>query len=591
MTSRPTRWWCLTVGLAASLLLVAGIPSAEAGRAKVTKWHHDSIYKFGFKYFEKFKPIPLQPNETDIICKFGDSKGAGSNRNVQDPTLEVYRMRIDGKSDEVVTGAKEAPKRPMFRPQGPTATNVWEMAFGDWTRPRPYDPRFKPLKLDRKKFKKFKTRKEKLESKLFRYTVEVPTWTGGKMEMYLALALFEKDGVQIGIYFTCPGVIMKDYVKPFESVAKSFIWADKKAEDVESHDELEDVNITDKRRRQIERSMVAGWDIIVSPKKNYIIIYNTKNGRNKLLAKTIAKRIEMIREQVYEVQFPPSKPIKAVSIVRVCADAREYHQYGGPGGSAGYWSPGTEELVFYDASRKEKIDDDTVSVLYHEAFHQYIFYSTGSVSPHSWFNEGHGDYYAGAKLRGKKFVIKPFQWRVGTVRRAITEGPREREGDLWGNKGYTPLKHLVQFTQGQYYSYPGVSYAQGWSLIYFLREIVPKKKKWNAKWGKILDTYFDVLKAEAAKNGGNPFRRVPDEDDSDDDLPDPFKEPEADDDEDPEAEEPEDLEDGDLEDGGFARPASFGRPNQKALEKALKQAFQGIDWEELEKAWLKNATG
>ena len=86
--------------------------------------------------------------------------------------------------------------------------------------------------------------------------------------------------------------------------------------------------------------------------------------------------------------------------MRVCGDRKEYHEYGGPGGSAGYWNSGSEELVFYDASRSKKIDDDTVSVLYHEAFHQYIYYSVGNVAPHSWFNEGHGDYYAGADLKG-----------------------------------------------------------------------------------------------------------------------------------------------------------------------------------------------
>src|SRR5207247_5110242 len=54
--------------------------------------------------------------------------------------------------------------------------------------------------------------------------------------------------------------------------------------------------------------------------------------------------------------------------------------------------------------------------------------------------------------------------------------------------------------QGDYYSYPDVCYAEGWSLIYFLREIVPKNEKMNAKWGKILDTYFATLKAEVNKD-------------------------------------------------------------------------------------------
>ena len=59
--------------------------------------------------------------------------------------------------------------------------------------------------------------------------------------------------------------------------------------------------------------------------------------------------------------------------------------------------------------------ETTLAVLYHEAFHQYIYYSVGKVAPHSWFNEGHGDYYAGARYADKKFTIRPFAWRVPAV--------------------------------------------------------------------------------------------------------------------------------------------------------------------------------
>src|SRR5205085_4217671 len=64
---------------------------------------------------------------------------------------------------------------------------------------------------------------------------------------------------------------------------------------------------------------------------------------------------------------------------------------------------------------------------------------------------------------------------------------------------YVPLKALVRFSQRDYYSYPSICYAQGWSLVYFLREIVPKNPVWNEKWGKILETYFSTLKAEVNK--------------------------------------------------------------------------------------------
>ena len=212
------------------------------------------------------------------------------------------------------------------------------------------------------------------------------------------------------------------------------------------------------------------------------------------------------------MQFPPAKPITAVSIVRVCGTRTEYHAVRRPAAAPrATGTATTEELVFYDASPAKKADDDTLAVLYHEAFHQYIFYSVGEVAPHSWFNEGHGDYYAGAKYESGKFKIGPFHWRVGHGEERDRRGPalasredgredRRPEGVEWGNDGLHAARvPRARSSQGEYYSYPGVSYAQGWSLIYFLREVVPKNKKWNAKWGKILDTYFDVLKAEVNK--------------------------------------------------------------------------------------------
>src|SRR5439155_686385 len=112
---------------------------------------------------------------------------------------------------------------------------------------------------------------------------------------------------------------------------------------------------------------------------------------------------------------------------------------------------------------------------------------------------------------GGKFLIRPFSWRVGIIKEALRRGPiateeiRGRDGevehvkmDTSGN-GYPPPSAITKMTQSDYYSYPDVCYAEGWSLIYFLREIVPKNEKWNAKWGKILDTYFQTLKTEVNK--------------------------------------------------------------------------------------------
>ncbi len=438
-------------------------------------------------------------------------------------------------------------------------------------------------------------------------------------------ACWKQNEMELGLWLHCGPDQKKKFEQGFPMVAKSFMFFDPQAEDVKKVDALDGLPMTRRRRNEIERGLVQGWDVLVSKNRNYVIVYNTANGKNKLLAKVIADRIEAIREQVYERIFPPAAKIESVSIVRICKDQEEYFKYGGPGGSAGYWSDDTEELVFYDASPAKLPDDDTVAVLYHEAFHQYIYYSVGEVAPHSWFNEGTGDYFAGARYSGGKFTIKPFNWRVETIHKAIRTGPvpveikKDEDGDVklhfdWTVEGYIPLEAFVQMSQREYYGpLIGNCYAQGWSFNYFLREAVPKNPKWNEKWGKILSTYFDTLKAEVNKDKPLAPKKVkPDDDPGMDDpgmddpgMGDGGTNPGMDD---PGMDGDPGMGDGGMGDGGMGDggmgdgsgdgtppdqppenfiPKSFSRfsNSERALRRAVEEAFKGVDFAELEKAW------
>ncbi|HVG94459.1 MAG TPA: hypothetical protein VND21_08435 [Planctomycetota bacterium] len=533
---RSRRLFALLALLTAALLVAPALPCAEAADTPSQRYR-DRNAKFSFLYFPSWKPIPIESSGqggfSDVlddctVAKFSESKDLGRASS----EIRAFRMGPGGvpqgarMAGPVLTGEPPAGEGPgmgeMPRPPGmPSFPGMRE-------KPTSMATLFDDLlaRMDSKKrlagdkpTEKAKEihSKDKVRGRL--WLVESggegdsdpksPMRAFGPPQGYFHLfAVWEKEGTETGIWAVCDAKQRKKMESHFRTIATSFIWFDPKAEDVESLDVLDGLRITALRRREIERTLVKGWDVVVSKQKNYIVIYNTLKGRrNDQLAKVIAERIEQIRSQVYEVQFPSVKPIEAVSIVRVCGDRTEYHEYGGPGGSAGYWSSGTEELVFYDASPKKDIDDDTLAVLYHEAFHQYIYYSVGEVAPHSWFNEGHGDYYAGAKYEGGKFKIKPFRWRTGVLQGALAAGPctfewKEENGRKYrewdrSNRGYSPLSELVNMSQGEYYSYPNVSYAQGWGLVYFLREKVPQNKKWKEKWGHILETYFRVLKEEA----------------------------------------------------------------------------------------------
>lgn len=603
----------------ASLAVVAVACAAVAApfETSATTVYRDAKYKFSLYRFDKWEQVPVEVDEVYTVAKFYEP---GSKGDTFRPSMEV--LRLSKKPDEPETPATDGPGPKKDPPKLPPEIaerirrmqpkSIYEVATRNLIqfdeKKWPEDKNWKPV-----------VSKDKVAGKFWAF--EIPFSSGRPnpdATLLVLLVGFEKDGVEYGIRVTTSARRRDTYEPLMKGIAKSFLFFDDKAKDSVTLSVLDGINISPERRKQIEEGLVKGWDVIVSPKKNYVVVYNTKNDTNKELAHVLADRIEKIREQVYEKQFPPAKPVDTVSVMRVCGDAVEYHAYGGPGGSAGYWNNHSEELVFYDASRSKRIDDDTLYVLYHEAFHQYIYYSVGNVSPHSWFNEGHGDYYAGEKYGGSKFTITPFRWRIGTIKTALNQGPRSckiekdkdgKEHKVWGNAGYTPLKDFVEFSQGEYYSYPAVCYAQGWSLIYFLREEVPKKKEWNAKWGKILPTYFDTLKREAQHDQRHKRFEPPDPPKPPPTDPTPPTPPPSDpgaptDPKDPKAGDPTKPADpanpsdppkpGDPpkppdepKDPGFQPMQDYADSSPDALRDALQEAFRGVDFAELEAAWVE----
>jgi hypothetical protein len=242
-------------------------------------------------------------------------------------------------------------------------------------------------------------------------------------------------------------------------------------------------------RIKVRNQLVDGWK--ADDTENYILAYSTKD---EPLIRLVMSELEAIREE-YVRLFPPVGNLDAVSTVRVCADEAEYRKYGGPAGSGGYWSAPTEELVFFDY---ENVDGEKGTgkansrlVLYHEAFHQYVYYAIGEIAPHSWFNEGMGDYFGGAVIKGgkvKKIGVNP--WRIELIQYALTSGGVRFKPER--------LSDLLEYTQAEFYqpARRSVCYAQAWSLIYFLK--TSKEALKHPVWSTVLDVYFDALQNEYA---------------------------------------------------------------------------------------------
>jgi hypothetical protein len=233
----------------------------------------------------------------------------------------------------------------------------------------------------------------------------------------------------------------------------------------------------EEKRAALKASIAGkpGWYTVDT--KYYVFISNA----DRAFVEKLAKELETVREKVYKPNFPPRNEKIPLNPVRIFATQSEYHQFGGPGGSAGYFSPTKGELVLFekfDDQSGNKSRDDCRSVMFHEGFHQYIHFAVGDVSPHSWFNEGHGDYFAGLVVQGNAISkVNTFKWRVDYLKQ-----------HLGGKNDLIPLRSLLRYPQREYYANAGLKYSQGWAVIYYLRNVSKNKAHKQA-----LDTYFSYL--------------------------------------------------------------------------------------------------
>jgi len=568
------------------LALVLLSARADAGSLKLGRRYKDESTGFQVTTPAKWEQVPTRFQEVAIVGKWSSDRAKGFSANML--VVRLLKNRIADAANPLDALKRGIPGYGSVLANQPK--DVWEYID------RNYRVGAKDITKDEPEFR--------MSSKKYRAHFRIYKQRGGDesrdarayrlVVVAAQIDTVEESDSTFGVIFVMSDLDFEDWERGAETIIKRFRIFDSDEEeeaDEEGADPADSdaglfVDSTKKPeawREARKNKLIPGWEAIDT--ENYLIVYNKEVKRQ--LIRNIAKHIEAIRKQVYEPMFPPSKEVKAISVVRVCKDLDEYHKYGGPVGSAGYWSRVDEELVFYQDKSNKK---DSLRVLYHEAFHQYIHYAVGDVAPHSWFNEGHGDYYAGHNYRGGKFEADVFRWRTGIIANAIAQG------------SYVPLKNFLKYTQGEYYSNPSLCYAQGWSFIYFMREVERRKiKKYKQYWG-VLDKYFDAIKAnvksvkEQGLEGLEETPPAPAEETAETEtkekptlprppgLEEPFpgEHPLAGvgaDPENPEA----DQRSGETK--TVAGPQIRGI--QSGLDAAVDQAFKGIDLDQLEKDWIE----
>ncbi|MCP3917260.1 MAG: hypothetical protein GY711_17060 [bacterium] len=235
-------------------------------------------------------------------------------------------------------------------------------------------------------------------------------------------------------------------------------------------------------RIDVRLALVDGWK--AKDTEHYIILYNESNAG---FVDRVGSDLESLRRDL-ERDLPSEHRSENAATVRLCRDRAEYLAYGGMKTALGYFSPAEEELVLYQQEQSEGADE-TFQTLYHEAFHQYVYTSAGHLAPHSWFDEGMGEYYAGARLeRGRVDSIELLPNSLGFIQYKVARGE------------HAPLSELIAMEQADYYADAQLHYTQGWSFVYFLRTSSEVRRK--GSWAKILPTYFSTLKETHSRELG-----------------------------------------------------------------------------------------
>ena len=486
----------LRIGL---VLLAAGPLVAQAPPG--FKTYENKLAPLTFHYPTAYKEVPLPPTEQLLVAKFVMKKPVRELKKLDKhlfksatPMLHVFRFE-DGAAP--VTGGNDGQEQDT---QGPSTVREAMEA--------------------RSRVRSWEEFEQRLPRWSLRATADDPdTFVmqlkrgGARTRIVGRLARKRVGGTIVGVY----GYSFEPHEKRLEKIVDQVIKS--MAASKGGSGSLDEARIDRlyargkygavQWRKKVRAKLAKGWKAVDT--ENFLIVHHSKN---RGLIQRVERDIEAMRK-FYMQLFPPTGEIDRVSVVRICETLEEYHQYGGRPGTGGFWHPGNEELVLFDYSYTQRkmspeqkkamrgkrlTSADSMLVLYHEAFHQYIHYAIGEFSPHYWFNEGYGDYFSGAivsRNTGKVRRVDPSPWRIHVAKDMCEFGD-----------GYLPLEKILRAERAQFYNpaRAGHYYAGAWAFVYFLKH--SKQALAHPQWSQILATYFEAVKSsyreEVASFGEEP---------------------------------------------------------------------------------------
>ncbi len=200
----------------------------------------------------------------------------------------------------------------------------------------------------------------------------------------------------------------------------------------------------------------------------HYVLTSNMDTRSRRLVTLIQEDIEEVRGQ-YAALSPPRVPITDVSVVRVFRDRAQYLDYipREMKWSGGIWMPGKKELVIspVDTNRPNESRRITLLTVYHEAYHQYMFYALGGRTLPPWIDEGHATLFEGCDVDARRHTVdlEEEPSRVAGFMKVLDEGRPLRLDRFM-------RLDLAAFYRGDL----AANYSTAYALVYFLRKAFPQ---------------------------------------------------------------------------------------------------------------------
>lgn len=220
-----------------------------------------------------------------------------------------------------------------------------------------------------------------------------------------------------------------------------------------------------KTRADVIRNLrnLDNWWYTETP--NYILVSDLAASERELVIR-IQADVELLRG-AFEQLVPPVREIRDVSVIRIFSRREDYLRFVPEimAWSGGTWLPKQNELVVGPPAHQQWLGDRQrlLNIVYHEAFHQYLYCALDREPLPVWYDEGLAAMMEGIELDRRRQQARLLE--VPHYRRLLFSLIDREQANL---------KQLLIVSDEDFYQLDRRrSYPLAWGLVYFLRKAAP----------------------------------------------------------------------------------------------------------------------